>query len=241
MAGAPTWPSVWSDVANRRRTRLRLIVVVALATVSALLAWSAGNGPGWLGDGPSTCSSRCRRSRALTAAFAAVLLAFAQEFADEPFALFTSRRPAAVAALWLVAMVAAGMGVCGLMATQQGETPWEPSDTGWFVGWVLHFLVIGGLLVLLWWIRARCVWIVAAPVLTGLLAFLVSAPGGWAEEDADFRDDATFADGLDDVLPYTLTAGFLMGLVVAVVFARASTSGGSASRGWRAGRGAPGV
>ena len=215
---------------------MRLIGVVAVAAVPALLAWSAVDGPGWLGDGPQYLIVTLAALVSLEAAFAAVVLAFVQVSAAEPFALFTGRRPTAIAALWLVAMLFAGVGACGAAATQQGDTAWEPPDRGWLVGWALHFLVIGALLVLLWWIGARAVLIVTAPVVTGLLAFLVSPPAGWADEDADFRDDGTFADGLEDVLAYTFATALLMGLVVAV-HARASTAR-RASPGRRAGRSA---
>lgn len=237
MARVPTWRSVWTGMTNRRRMRVPVAVVVA--TVPALLVWSAFEGPGWLGDGRSYAFVSLSALVSLVAACAAVLLALIQSMAEEPFGLFTGRRPAPVSALWLVAMLAAGLAVCGLMATQQGDTAWEPSDRGWFVGWVVHLVLIGGLLVLLWWLGARSVWILSAPVVTGLLAFLLSAPGGWAEEDADFRDDATFADGLGDVLPYTLVAALLMGLAVAPALVRGLSSGDRRTPpGGRAGLGA---
>lgn len=206
---------------------VRVAAAVGIAALPACVVWSAFDGPGWVDDGPSYRFVTLSALGALVAAFAAVSLAGIQTLSGESFGLFTSRRPAPVAALWLVAMVALGLALCGAIATHQGDTPWEPSDKGWFVGWAVHFLVIGGLLVLLWWLRARAVWIVVAPVLSGLLAFAMAPPGGWAEEGADLRDDATFADGFHDVLPYMLVAVLLMGVMTALVTVRVRPSSGT--------------
>lgn len=226
MTAAPHTPSSRGDARTGTAggsgvpRKIRLPVVVG---ISGVLGFAFLQGvEGWLTDGWAYALPTIAGLVSFGAATAAVVLGFFEIIEGRTWALFSSRRPAVIATLLLVAMLSLGLAYGALMAMDQGETHWEPSDKGWFAGWVVHFLVVGGLLVVLWWRRSRSLTIVVAPLLTGVLAFRIAPPAGWVEEDSDFRADATAIDGFSDVLPHTFVAALLMGVVVVFAVVRSA-------------------
>lgn len=200
-----------------RMKRQGAALAIGLSILLGVLIWLRADGPGWLGDGWRYAVWTIAALLALVASIAVLALAIVSAFQGEPWALFRGRRPDLIAAAAVVAMLALGFLVSGFIAMEQGETEWEQSDRGLFIGGVTHFVTIGCLVVALWWKRAVAVVIAAVPVVSGVLAFRLSPLGGWASEDADFRDNATIADGFMDVFPYTLVCAVLMAAVLALV------------------------
>jgi len=187
-------------------------VLVASGLIGTVI-WLGLGATGQLDQGRAYATPMVVALVGLVAAIAACITAV---ISPRKWALFASRRPEAVATLVLVTMLAVGFLYCDLWSLDQGDTWWEDSDKGWVLGWVTHFAVVGGLLLLLWWRRARSVTLLFAPVLTGILAFWVVPPAGWVDEKSDFSDASTIADGFNDVFPHTLIAGFGMVAVVLI-------------------------
>lgn len=113
----------------------------------------------------------------------------------------------------LVVMLAIGLGWCWLLTYNQGETPGEPADRGMVAGSVFHFIVIGGVLVVLWAKRVHWEVMVAAPLLSQVITLLAIVVFFPSTPSADSSDDSTVFDGFIDGLPYTvISAALLVGI-----------------------------
>ena len=108
----------------------------------------------------------------------------------------------------LLVMLVVGAAWCLLWVGVQGETPWEPTDRGLVAGWIIHFVVISAVLVLMWSRRVHWGVMVAAPIMSEIVALLFGSNSA-----ADSSDETGAFDGFLDVFPHTVLAALLLLLV----------------------------
>lgn len=102
----------------------------------------------------------------------------------------------------------------------QGETPGEPNDNGLIAGYVVHYLVIGGFLVFLWWRRVHSGLILVAPIAIETLLITLVLTGVVPDTTADQSDTSTFADGFVEVFWYTFPAVVIFVVTVILLSSR---------------------
>lgn len=102
---------------------------------------------------------------------------------------------------------------CWSWTSLQGETPGEPPDRGWVVGWITYFTLTASVLVYLWWKRARARVIVVAPLAGTFITFVLILSGLIPDTSADLHDSSTFFDGIWPVLVWAILAAALTAAV----------------------------
>jgi hypothetical protein len=122
----------------------------------------------------------------------------------------------------LAVMLVLGLLWCGFWALFQGERSWQPSDKGWFAGWIAYYVLTAAVLVLLWWKRARDWVIVMTPIASTVITIALLLPG-WVPTPSmtDAAADeftATFIDGFWRMFLWAVIAAAIAAAIGLVAF-----------------------